>query len=32
MAELMEYVDVCIGVEPLQLLGEDGTDLKDRIA
>lgn len=29
MAELMEYVDVCIGVEPLQLLYENGSDLKD---
>ena len=29
MAELMEYVDVCIGVEPLQLVGENGSDLKD---
>ncbi|WP_338472526.1 sugar kinase [Niallia sp. XMNu-256] len=31
MAELMEYVDVCIGVEPLQLLGENGNDLKDQL-
>ena len=30
MAELAEYVDLCIGVEPMQLLGEDGQDLKDR--
>jgi 2-dehydro-3-deoxygluconokinase len=29
MAELAEYVDLCIGVEPLQLLGEDGQDVKD---
>lgn len=31
MAELMEYVDVCIGVEPLQLLGSDGKDIKDQL-
>ena len=29
MAELAEYVDLCIGVEPMQLLGEDGQDFKD---
>jgi 2-dehydro-3-deoxygluconokinase len=29
MAELATDVDVCIGVEPLQLLGEDGKDIKD---
>ena len=29
MAELAEYVDLCIGVEPMQLLGEDGQDVKD---
>ena len=31
MTELIEYVDVCIGVEPLQLLSEDGSDLKDHL-
>lgn len=31
MTELMEYVDVCIGIEPLQVLGEDGKDIKDRL-
>ncbi|RDE26984.1 sugar kinase [Parageobacillus thermoglucosidasius] len=31
MTELIEYVDICIGIEPLQLLGEDGTDIKDRL-
>jgi 2-dehydro-3-deoxygluconokinase len=29
MTELIEYVDICIGIEPLQLLDEDGTDIKD---
>lgn len=31
MSELMEYVDVCIGVEPLRLLDKDGKDLKDKL-
>ena len=31
MTELIKDVDVCIGVEPLQLLDEDGTDMKDRL-
>lgn len=31
MSELMKYVDVCIGVEPLQLIGEDGKDIKDNL-
>ena len=31
MTELMKDVDVCIGVEPLQLLDEGGEDLKDRL-
>ena len=30
MAELAEYVDLCIGVEPMQLLDEDGQDIKDK--
>ena len=29
MTELIKDVDVCIGVEPLQLLDEEGKDLKD---
>jgi 2-dehydro-3-deoxygluconokinase len=29
MTELAEFVDICLGVEPLQLLGENGKDLKD---
>ncbi len=32
MAELMEYVDICIGLEPLQLLDSDGIDFKEKIA
>ena len=32
MAELAEYVDLCIGVEPMQLLGEDGQDVKDQLS
>ena len=31
MTELIKDVDVCIGVEPLQLLDKDGTDIKDRL-
>jgi len=31
MTKLMEYVDVCIGVEPLALLDENGKDRKDDI-
>lgn len=31
MTELIEYVDVCIGIEPLTLLGEDGKDVKDQL-
>ena len=31
MTELIEYVDVCIGVEPLELLDENGNDIKDRL-
>ena len=31
MTELMQDVDVCIGVEPLQLLDEDGNEIKDRL-
>ena len=31
MSELMEYVDVCIGVEPLQLQNEAGEDLKNQL-
>lgn len=30
MTELLPYVDVCIGVEPLQLLNEAGEDIKDQ--
>lgn len=30
MTELLPYVDVCIGVEPLQLLDVSGEDLKDQ--
>ena len=29
MTELIKDVDVCIGVEPLQLLDEEGNDMKD---
>ena len=29
MTELMKDVDVCIGVEPLQLLNNEGKDIKD---
>lgn len=29
MTELIQYVDVCIGIEPLELPGEDGKDKKD---
>ncbi len=31
MTELMQDVDVCIGVEPLQLLDDDGNEIKDRL-
>lgn len=31
MTELMEDVDVCIGVEPLELLDENGMDIKDQL-
>jgi 2-dehydro-3-deoxygluconokinase len=31
MTELIKDVDVCIGVEPLQLLDEDGKDIKDNL-
>ncbi|WP_175384432.1 sugar kinase [Bacillus sp. FJAT-27225] len=31
MTELMKDVDVCIGVEPLQLLDGEGKDLKDQL-
>ncbi|MCM3768242.1 sugar kinase [Neobacillus niacini] len=31
MTELIPYVDVCIGIEPLALLGDDGHDIKDRL-
>jgi 2-dehydro-3-deoxygluconokinase len=31
MTELMQDVDVCIGVEPLQLLDEEGNEMKDRL-
>lgn len=31
MTELIEYVDVCIGVEPLELLDENGNDIKDQL-
>lgn len=31
MTELIKYVDVCIGIEPLTLLGEDGKDIKDQL-
>lgn len=31
MTELIEYVDVCIGVEPLELLDENGNEIKDRL-
>lgn len=31
MTELIPYVDVCIGIEPLALLGDDGQDIKDRL-
>ena len=31
MTELIPYVDVCIGIEPLQLLDDDGKDLKDQL-
>lgn len=29
MTELLPYVDVCIGIEPLILLNEEGIDIKD---
>lgn len=29
MTEVIKYVDVCIGIEPLHLLDEQGRDLKD---
>lgn len=29
MTELIPYVDVCIGIEPLQLLDENGKEMKD---
>jgi 2-dehydro-3-deoxygluconokinase len=29
MTELMKYVDVCIGIEPLKLLDENGREIKD---
>lgn len=31
MTKLMKFVDVCIGIEPLELLNENGEDLKDDI-
>ena len=31
MTELMQDVDVCIGVEPLQLLDDNGNEIKDRL-
>ena len=31
MTELMKNVDVCIGVEPLQLLDTEGRDIKDNL-
>jgi 2-dehydro-3-deoxygluconokinase len=31
MTELMSNVDVCIGVEPLQLLDHEGRDIKDHL-
>lgn len=31
MTELIKYVDVCIGVEPLELLDGNGNDIKDRL-
>ncbi len=31
MTELIQYVDVCIGIEPLQLLDADGQEVKDRL-
>ena len=31
ISRLMNYVDICIGIEPLQLLDKDGTDIKDKI-
>ncbi|WP_342433182.1 sugar kinase [Neobacillus sp. FSL H8-0543] len=31
MTELIKDVDVCIGIEPLQLLDRDGQDIKDRL-
>ena len=31
MTELIKDVDVCIGIEPLQLLDENGQDIKDRL-
>ena len=31
MTELMKDVDVCIGVEPLQLLDNGGKDIKDNL-
>ena len=32
LTELMKDVDVCIGVEPLQLLDNEGKDIKDQFA
>ena len=32
MTELLPYVDVCIGIEPLQLLDDDGEDIKDKLS
>ncbi|MBP3041489.1 sugar kinase [Bacillaceae bacterium Marseille-Q3522] len=31
MTELIPYVDVCIGVEPLELFGNNGKDIKDSL-
>ena len=31
MTELMQDVDVCIGVEPLQLLDDEGKEIKDSL-
>lgn len=31
MSELIHYVDVCIGIEPLELLDEEGNDKKDQL-
>lgn len=32
MAELMPYVDICVGIEPLQLLDNDGVDFKEKLS